>query len=134
MTDTKLVKAAGEHWGCSVLSRLGWPVALTRDGVARTDILATDPGSGWLIEVQVKTASFSTRPSWLLGTKAQEPARTDHEWFVFVVLGSEPWEAPRSFVVPRDHVSAAAWISHTNWLTEPGIPPGRRNAPLSKHG
>ncbi len=35
-------------------------------------------------------------------------------------------------MVPRDHVAAAAWISHQNWRTEPGIAPGRRNAGVDK--
>ncbi len=42
MPDTKMPKSAGEHWVCSVLARLGWAVALTRDGLERTDILAVD--------------------------------------------------------------------------------------------
>jgi hypothetical protein len=33
--------------------------------------------------------------------------------------------------VPRDHVAATVWIEHQNWLTEPGIPAGKRNTPLS---
>lgn len=36
-------------------------------------------------------------------------------------------EPLRYFVVPRDHVAAAAWIEHMHWLTEPGIAPGVRN-------
>jgi hypothetical protein len=44
-----------------------------------------------------------------------------------VLLGKTPADRPRSFVVPRDHVAAAAWIRHMAWLIEPGIPPGRRN-------
>jgi hypothetical protein len=33
--------------------------------------------------------------------------------------------------VPRDHAAAAAWISHQEWLTEPGIKPGQRNTGLA---
>lgn len=39
---------------------------------------------------------------------------------------------PRSFVVPRIHVAAAAWIEHMDWLTTPGIPSGKRNAPVER--
>ena len=35
-----MTKSAGEHWVCSVISRRNWGVALTRDGLERTDILA----------------------------------------------------------------------------------------------
>lgn len=39
---------------------------------------------------------------------------------------------PRSFVVPRIHVAAAAWIEHMDWLTAPGVPAGQRNAPVER--
>lgn len=130
MVDTKLIKAAGEHWACSVLARLGWSPALTRDGVARTDILATWPDDGHMVEIQIKTASFMREPRWVMSAKAQLLARSDHEWFVLVALAQRPTDAPRSFVVPRDHVAAGVFIAHTNWLTEPGVPPGKRNTPL----
>lgn len=120
-----MIKSAGEHWVCSVLARVGWAPALTRDGLARTDILAANTrDERQLIEVQVKTTTAS---NWLLGSNVQRPAISEREWFALVMLGDEPAQAPRTFVVPRDHVAAAAWIAHTDWLTEPGIPPGRRN-------
>jgi hypothetical protein len=59
MVDTKLVKSAGEHWVCAALAHAGWAAALTRDGLARTDILAVHTGTGQLIEVQVKAASYA---------------------------------------------------------------------------
>ncbi len=37
---------------------------------------------------------------------------------------------PECYVVPRDHVAAATWIGHMSWLTEPGVPAGKRNAPI----
>lgn len=110
VADTKMTKSSGEHWACSVLSQYGWGVALTRDGLERTDILAvhtTEPGRP-MIEVQVKSLNFTgPKSSWPLGTKAQGPSQSDREWFVLVLLGKTPAERPRSFVVPRDHVAAA---------------------------
>jgi len=132
VTDTKLVKARGEHWVCSVLAGLGWAVALTRDGLERTDILASHSINGRMIEVQVKAASFMRRPNWRVNRKAQQIARSDREWFVFVALAEDPWGRSSAFVVPRDHVAAAAWISHQNWLTDPSAPPGRRNAGIEQ--
>lgn len=35
-----MTKSAGEHWTCAELARSKWAPALTRDGIARTDILA----------------------------------------------------------------------------------------------
>jgi hypothetical protein len=109
-----------------------WGVALTRDGLEHTDILGVHAETRAMVEVQVKTASFVPRPNWLLNLKAQQPAVSDHEWFVLVTLSHLPEDAPIGYVVPRDHVAAAAWISHRNWLTEPGVAPGKRNAGLDQ--
>lgn len=134
MVDTKMTKSAGEHWVCSVLSRLNWGAALTRDGLERTDILAVRADdSRQMIEVQVKTATGATdKTSWPLTSKSQLVSRTDHEWFVFVALPIDVHKGPRSFVVPRDVVAAAAWISHQDWLTSPDAEPGKRNAPVDR--
>ncbi|MFD7935289.1 hypothetical protein ACFV4T_12255 [Streptomyces sp. NPDC059755] len=128
VVDTKMTKSAGEHWVCSVLASAGWGAALTRDGLERTDILAVRAdGTRRMIEVQVKAASPMPQPNWRCGTKTQLPSLSDREWFVFVALDPMPGQAPASYVVPRDHVWAAAWMEHQAWLTEPGVPPGKRN-------
>lgn len=127
VVDTKLVKSAGEHWVSGVLSRLGWAAALTRDGIARTDVLAAHTATGHMIEVQVKAASFGKRVTFMLGEKGCDPSRSDHEWYVLVALAREAWGQPRAFVVPRDHVAAANWIRHMEWRTNPTVAPGRRN-------
>lgn len=128
MADTKLTGLVGEHWVSAVMAGHGWAVALTRDGLEHTDILGVHSSTRWLVEVQVKTASHGRSPNWPLNLKAQESAKTDREWFVLVALASSPAGTHRAFVVPRDHVAAAAWISHMSWLTEPSIEPGKRNA------
>jgi hypothetical protein len=51
---------------------------------------------------------------------------------VFVALDPVPGRAPRSYVVPREHVWAGAYIQHMNWLTTPGIPAGKRNAGVER--
>lgn len=129
-----MVKSGGEHWVCSVLARHGWGAALTRDGLERTDILAVmTTGNRRTVEIQVKAASdLGGRTNWLLGAKAQQSAVSDREWFVFVLLPGDPTSRPRSFVVPRDHVGAATWITHQNWRTDPSVPPGQRNASLAQ--
>lgn len=131
MTDTRLVKTAGEHWMCAQLSRRGWAAALTRDGVERTDILAvkTDE-SRRMIEVQVKSASMDAakpnRASWPLGKKAQLPSATEQEWFVRVALPNDADVEPRGFVVPRNVVAATAWVAHEHWRTDPAAVPETR--------
>jgi hypothetical protein len=133
MADTKMVKTVGEHWTCAMLARHSWAPALTRDGIARTDVLAvgTHLRERPTIEIQVKTATQGAgRTTWRLDKKAQLLAESAGEWFVFVMV-PRPSDPPRGFVVPRDHVVAAAWIVHQEWLTNPDVPAGRRNTPLS---
>ena len=133
-SDTKQVKTIGEHHVCAVLARWSWAPALTRDGLERTDILAVHVGPGRpRIEVQVKTASgHGDTVNWHLNAKAQQLASSDREWFVLVAVDPDLDAPLRSFVVPRDHVAAAAWISHTDWLTSPSVPPGKRNATVEQ--
>ncbi|WP_091276201.1 hypothetical protein [Micromonospora haikouensis] len=134
MADNKMTKSAGEHWVCSVLARLGWAAALTRDGLERTDILAVhSQPPRRMIEVQVKTANDLGKPNWMINSMAQQPALSEREWFAFVLLPpGDGWQTPRTFIVPRDHAAAAAWIVHQAWLTDPTATPGTRNTPAAK--
>jgi hypothetical protein len=134
MADNKMTKTAGEHWVCATLARHNLAPALTRDGIARTDILAvgTDLVDRPTVEIQVKTATDTgSRTSGHLGGVTRVVAASEHEWFVLVLLPKFPL-MPRAFVLPRDHVSAATWIVHENWRTDPSAPEGKRNAGLSQ--
>jgi hypothetical protein len=120
---------------CGVLAQFNWAAALTREGVARTDILAVSADTGRTVTIQVKTTwREETKTSWLagwrLGMKDKDivPAVAPTEWYVMVKLEGEAPAAASYFVVPRDHVAAAAWIAHQNWLTDPEAAPGTRNA------
>ena len=134
--DTKQTKTIGEHHAAAELARRGWVPALTRDGLERTDILAvlSDPENRRMVEIQVKTARAAVwgSISWPPGSKTQGPSQHEREYFVLVAVPHGLTVRPRSFVVPRSHVAAAAWIAHMNWLTEPGIEPGKRNAPVDR--
>ncbi len=136
MADTKQTKTIGEHYAAAELARRGWAPALTRDGLERTDILAVmAEGAGRrLVEIQVKTArgEKAERVSWPLGNKSQAPSAHEREYFVLVAVPLDHSVRPRSFVVPRIHVAAAAWIAHMNWLTDPGAAIGKRNAPVDR--
>ena len=136
MADTKQTKTIGEHHAAAELARRGWAPALTRDGLERTDILAvlTEGQSRRLVEVQVKTARGGVwnSISWPLGAKSQGPSLHEREYFIMVAVPNDVAIPPRSFVLPRSHVAAAAWIEHMDWLTDPGIEPGKRNAPVER--
>ena len=84
-------------------ARHGWAAALTRDGLARTDLLAVhtqDEERRLTVELQVKTTLHKPdKISWLLGTKSQMPAASPREWFVLVaapVTVRSDWRLNRS--------------------------------------
>jgi hypothetical protein len=134
MADNKMTKTVGEHWVCATLARHGWAPALTRDGIERTDILAaaTHLAHRPTIEVQVKTATTGSQITrWHLGGVAHAVARSPREWIVLVSVPGLP-TAPRGFVVPRDHVSAATWVAHQHWLTDPSAAVGKRNSVIQQ--
>lgn len=135
MADTKQTKTIGEHHVAAELARRGWAPALTRDGIERTDILAVQTASNAprrLVEIQVKGArgSVMNRINWLLNSKAQRPSLHEREYFALVAIPNDTALPPRNFIVPRTHIAAAAWIQHMHWLSEPGIPGGKRNTPV----
>ncbi|MFE6967205.1 hypothetical protein ACFVAJ_19120 [Agromyces sp. NPDC057679] len=136
MADTKQTKTIGEHYAAAELARRGWAPAFTRDGLARTDILAvmTEGVDRRLVEIQVKATRHVVggRISWMLGEKAQMPSLHDREFFVLVAVPLQADVPPRFFVVPRTHLAAAAWIQHMAWLTDPSIPAGARNASVNQ--
>ena len=114
---------------CAELARRGWAGALTRDGLARTDVLAVDTETRTTVELQVKAVGAA--PSWQVGAQALLPAESEREWFVMVHLG-EPPAAPRSWVLPRNHLAAAAWLTHQAWLHDEAAKPGTRNTPVER--
>ncbi|MBM7026489.1 hypothetical protein [Clavibacter zhangzhiyongii] len=136
MADTKQTKTIGEHYVAAELARRGWAPAMTRDGIARTDILAVkaDDARRPMIEVQVKAARGPRfeRISWPLGLKSQEPAKQEGEFFVLVAIPDDEALMPRCFVVPRDHIAAAAYMAHQDWLLDPLAKAGKRNATVAR--
>jgi hypothetical protein len=125
MPDNKLTKSAGEHFVCFQLARQGWAASLTRDGLARTDILAAQPESGEMVAIQVKAAS--PNPSWPVGKKGTQPSVNKHEWYAFVQLAADG--GPKTWLVPRDHVAAVTWVGWHAWRYDPAHK-GRRNTGL----
>lgn len=132
MVDTQQLKSVAEHWVCSELARRGWAAGLTRDDLARTDVLAVStllPGRP-TIDMQVKSATklpTRGRVSWHFGKTASLFDETAREWFVLVVVPETP-EPLYAYLVPRDHVAAATHLYRRSLLVEPFGPPGKRDA------
>lgn len=127
MRDTKQTKSIGEFWVCAELAMRGWDPALTRDGVARTDVLAIRAEDSYQVGIQVKTTCGLNWPLNILRIGYEQ---RDTEWFVMVKVDKAAGSI-RGFVIPRNHVIAGTWIGHQNWLTDPTAKPGKRNTPIS---
>ena len=128
VSDTKAVKSVGEFWTCCKLAMNGWAPALTRDGLERTDILAERshaPFDVTQISVQVKT---SRNERWALNPAKIGSQRSLYEWFVLVGW-NENEQTLSSYIVPRNHVSAGAWLGHMRWLTDPTAKRNRNCGP-----
>jgi hypothetical protein len=130
MIEKKLVKSAGEHWVCGVLSQMGWAAALTRDGLERTDILAVNK-AGHHLSIQVKTTTTAVKPKFMFGSKVIEPSVSLNEWYVLVALPVDVLSPTRAFVIPRDHASVGVWTRHMEWLTNENVKPGSRNSGIN---
>ena len=78
--DRKLRGSSGECLVCGVLAQFNWAAALTREGVARTDVLAVNADTGRTVTIQVKTTWREKKPKtdrpvgWRLGEKDILPA------------------------------------------------------------
>jgi hypothetical protein len=125
MPDNKLTGSAGEHFVCFRLATRGWAASLTRDGLARTDILAAEAQGGGMVAIQVKTASGNA--SWPVGKKGTLPAVNDREWYAFVQLATDG--GPKTWLVPRDHIAAVTWVGWHSWRYDPAHE-GKRNTGL----
>jgi hypothetical protein len=132
--DKKLRGSVGEFLVCGVLGQYEWAAGLTRDGIAMTDVLAQHAQTGEAVSVQVKTTwvDEGREAKWQVGLKDIRPATSDSQWYVMVKLEGAAPAASTFFVVPKDHVAAAVWIVHQRWLTDPSVPPGQRNTPVSR--
>lgn len=128
--DTKRTKTVGEHWAASELARWGWAPAMTRDGIERTDILAVHAvGERTQIEVQVKTANGAgLRTRWRLNEKTQQPPASRPRMVRACPRRPRHDEAGARVHRATSTPQRGAWIRHQDWLTEPGVPAGKRNA------
>ena len=110
---TDLTGAAGEYFVAAELARRGYVAILTLKNTQGLDILATDPKTGQMATIQVKT-SRGTQRSWILRERPEADRRSQH-FYVFVNLQTET-EPPEYFVVPSRVVKHEISKSHRKWL------------------
>jgi hypothetical protein len=114
---TGLTGASGEYYVAAELSLRGWLATPTIKNAPGTDVLAQYREKGILVAIQTKTASMGNQ--FMLNASIERPSSADNEWVVLVKL-HELGSRPSFFVLPHDHVAAAAYAQHQRWLGTPG--------------
>lgn len=88
---------AGEHFVAGELSKRGWIATLTAKNTPAVDILASRPGGGPYIQIDVKSRRPASPQGWMVGRGIYLTGRRD--FIVLVGLGRDD-QAPRYWIVP----------------------------------
>ena len=114
---TGLTGAAGEYYVAAELSLRGWLATPTIKNAPGTDVLAQYREKGILVAIQTKTASLGNQ--FMVNATMERPSSANNEWVVLVKLHEMRTRAS-FFIVPHNHVAAAAYAQHRRWLATPG--------------
>ncbi len=119
------VSLAGEFAVLSQLALRGYDANLTLGNTKGVDILVSDPKSGKMFRVEVKT-SFASKPShsklfghiftWIMGEK-HETTIDPNLFYCFVNIEKEA-KSFRFFLVPSKLVAEHVRDSHQYWLKQ----------------
>jgi hypothetical protein len=112
-----LTGIAGEYFVAAELSRRGYMASILLRNNDSIDIHASNPLSGKIYAIQVKT-SQSVKNNWPLGEKA-ENFRGDNVFYIFVSFKSIE-ERPSYYIVPSEVVADYVKNDHKKWLDTPG--------------
>lgn len=135
MKDTKpspnSIALAGEFATLSQLALRGYDANLTLGNTKNVDILVSDPESGHMYRLEVKTSSYFNKKGsaakrsklfghnyeWIMGKKHEEI--TDPSlFFCFVNFTGEEGTAFRFFIVPSRVVAKYVGAQHQLWLDQ----------------
>jgi hypothetical protein len=118
MTRTAgLTGTAGEYYVAAELSLRGWLATPTIKNSPGTDVLAQYRERGILVAIQTKTASLNNE--FMLNAGIEKPSFAENEWVVLVKLHGLV-ARPSFFVIPHNHVAAAAYARHKRSMPTPG--------------
>lgn len=133
--DKSLIGLAGEYHVLAQLAERGIVGALTLGHTKGIDILATNPRTGKVLRVEVKTTRakpgkatlFGSHPffSWTMSAK-HETATARDLIYCFVYLAGAG-ASPRIFVVPSRIVARYVRWEHQHWLRSRPRKPGYDN-------
>lgn len=122
------ISLAGEFAVLSKLSLLGFDANLTLGNTKGVDILASNPATGKMFKIEVKTSlkkgnyvknskDFGSNIEWLLG-EGSETNSDKNLFYVFVILAEDGGQ--RFFIVPSSKVSEYCKREHQVWLSGKG--------------
>ncbi|MCD4702393.1 MAG: hypothetical protein K8S24_11105 [Candidatus Aegiribacteria sp.] len=105
--------AAGEYYVAYELSKMGYSVGLTREGLKGIDLVVGGSHNSPAVLIQVKTSSSAWRPykkdkkrnrwEWDVGSKSRS-MKGKYLFYVFVDLRKDV-DQPEVFIVPSDDVA-----------------------------
>lgn len=127
-TDSKLQKntisLAGEFAVLSQLALRGIDANLTLGNTKSVDILASNPATGSMFRIEVKTTKIASTKmpknlSWIMGSKHEQIIDSNlYYCFVTVHLKTNSF---RFFVVPSSVVADYVRLSHSHWLEKGNV-------------
>ena len=133
MTDTKpsanSVALAGEFAVLSQLALRGYDANLTLGNTKNVDILVSDPDSGRMYRLEVKTSGYRSAKgsagrrsrlfghtfSWIMSKKHEEIVDPSL-FYCFVNIGGEHGTSFRFFILPSNVVAEYVKAQHQLWL------------------
>ena len=127
-TDSKLQKntisLAGEFAVLSQLALRGIDANLTLGNTKSVDILASNPATGSMFRIEVKTSKITSTKmpntlSWIMGSK-HEKIIDPNLYYCFVTIHLKT-NSFRFFVVPSREVAGYVTASHSHWLEKGNV-------------
>lgn len=113
------ISLAGEFAVLSQLALRGIDVNLTLGNTKSVDILASNPITGSMFRIEVKTTEIASESmpktlSWIMDSK-HESIRDTSLYYCFVTVHVKS-HSFRFFIVPSNVVADYVFASHSNWL------------------
>lgn len=139
-TGTNAIGLAGEFAALSQLALRGYDANLTLGNTKGVDILVSDPDSGLMFRLEVKTSGYlnvrgsASKRSRLFGhcyewilSKRNEDLVDPSLFYCFVNLSGSEGTSFRFFVVPSEIVATYVRDQHRLWLDRD---PARKDTPM----
>lgn len=121
-----IIGVAGEYFVAAELSQKGVIATLTLKNTPRIDVVASNPETGAIVNIQVKTMSIENRSGWRLSQKDEEASKIKNFYYVLVNLQGTG-KLPEYYVIPHNKLAIQIRKDHKGWLSKK---PGRKDTTM----